>query len=81
METLPVTDEHKSNTKMVKSPPHIFDDQLFEQWPSVDDADKLELGNKSTNGINDKSKGEEKSVSFDFEAHETTNYSMLGCVF
>jgi len=62
MEVNTTIDGNKGNKKMVKSPPHIFDDQLFEQWPSVDEADKLDLGD-------DISKTEEKSVSFDFEVH------------
>jgi len=64
MASAPVTDEFKNDTKMIKSPPHIFDNKLFEEWP-----DKLDL-NSNNNG------SEEKSLSFDFEIAESSIYSI-----
>ena len=57
---------------MVKSPPHIFDKQLFSEWPEIEN-DKLDL---NSNTSNNNKQNEEKSVSLDFEVNESQTYSM-----
>ena len=76
MASAPVTDEFKTDskkTKMVQSPPHIFDNKLFEQYPAVE-SDPLDLNSKTT--INSNAQTEEKSVSLEFQVMESQTYSM-----
>eukprot|EP01084_Bolivina_argentea_P008873 16588_1 len=64
--------EFKEDVKYVQSPPHIFDNKLFDQWPDVEN-DKFDLNSNSEH----KSKNEEeKKISFDFEVSESNVYSI-----
>jgi len=74
MSSTPVTDEFKSDSKkkkVVKSPPHIFDNKLFEEWPAVD-ADPLDLNSKTAAAA----KAEEKTSSLEFQVMESQTYSI-----
>eukprot|EP01083_Nonionella_stella_P095043 266741_1 len=64
-------DEYKSEVKMTRSPPHIFDAKLFDQWPDPEN-DKLDL--KEDTGTIEKNKSEEKSTAFDFEICESKTF-------
>lgn len=78
MTSVPETDEFKADTKMVKSPPHIFDNKLFDQWPEIE-QDKLDLNKSNKNDKNNEEKISPSSntgTSFDFEVIESTTYSM-----
>jgi len=57
----------------VKSPPHIFDNQLFDQWPAVE-SDPLNLNSKTA--INSNEQTEEKSISLEFQVMESQTYSI-----
>lgn len=76
MATVPVTDEFKTDSKkkkMVKSPPHIFDNKLYDEWPAVD-SDPLNLNSKTA--INSNETTEEKSISLEFQVMESQTYSI-----
>lgn len=76
MSSTPVTDEFKSDSKkkkVVKSPPHIFDNKLFEEWPAVD-ADPLDLNSKTAVSSNEQT--EEKTISLEFQVMESQTYSI-----
>lgn len=80
MASAPVTDEFKTDSKtgkLVNSPPHIFDNKLFERIPAVD-ADPLDLSSKTTVNSNDPT--EEKSVSLEFQVMESQTYSMYDAI-
>ncbi len=65
--------EFKNDSNIAQSPPHIFDNGLFENWPEVEN-DKFDLNSHSeSNNMNN----EEKNVSSDFEVFESNTYSML----
>jgi len=77
MATVPVTDEFKTDSKkkkMVKSPPHIFDSKLYDEWSEVVDNDPLDLSSKTT--INSNEQTEEKTISLEFQAMESQTYSI-----
>eukprot|EP00483_Globobulimina_turgida_P000772 UN00772 len=64
--------EFKDDSNIAQSPPHIFDNGLFENWPEVEN-DKFDLNSHSeSNNMNN----EEKNVSSDFEVFESNTYSI-----
>jgi len=76
MHTIPMTEEYKSQPKsekkLVRSPPHIFDNKLFDQWPAVDN-DKLDLNSNTRDSIIER---EEKTVSLEFQVDDSEIYSI-----